>query len=437
MKQLNSNDILDIISLLQKQGGGALRPTLDHRDRDFMKSFGATVLPKFPENYDTDAKVWMPDQSQVNDEFPKDAPQPMGCTNFTQADLSTDLNYGVDNILRNPAILEAITHASALGGYQIRDSLLAAKKIGWINGFYNVTPAGPFDYFDSLRLAMFSGQPEKRSVSIGTPWFPEWAARAYDTPFMPRPEDTSNATVYSMLWHNWKLAGWETINGQPWMRGKVWAGEQVGKEGWLYFDRPTINTVMEIKWAIAFTATMMQPNRIMQIDLAILDRIASILKTWVQKGIPKTPPPVIDLLPEAQKIPEPVVVSPEPVPSAPKFLWDTKANVKHSIRVICDEMGMTYEQKDTMCATIQGESGFLLTAKNENKRNGITVSTDWGLCQINDYYHIGEGKSFPSVDYVVNNPEAVVRWMGQQWLAGRRNWWIAYKSGAYRKYLTK
>jgi hypothetical protein len=437
MQHLDSNDILSIIEQLKRHGGGAAIPKLDHRDRDFLKSFGAAVLPKFPDAYNTDAGIWMPDQSQVNAEFPDAAPQPMGCTNFTSADLSTDLNYVADQILRNPAILEAITHASAKGGAQIRDSLLAAKKIGWINGFYNVTPTGPFDYFDSLRLAMFSGQPEKRSVSIGTPWFPDWAGAVYNTEFMPMPKDTTNATALKLLWHNWKLAGWETINGQPWMRGKIWGGKQTGKEGWLYFDRPTINTVMHIKWAIAFTATMMQPDRILQIDLAIVDRIASIIKSWVKKGIPNTPPPVIDLLPEAEKIPEPVIVQPDPVPSAPKFQWNTPAQVRHSVRVLCDEMGMTYEQKDTMCATIQGESQFNTRAKNENKRNGVTVSTDWGLCQINDYYHIGEGRAFPSVAYVLNNPEAVVRWMGMHWLQGRRNWWIAYKSGAYRKYLTK
>lgn len=440
IKHLDANDLLKIVEQLQKRGGGAARPTLDHRDRDFMKTFGAAVLPKFPESYDVDAGVWMPDQSQVNAEFPKDGAQPFGCTNFTSADLSTDLNYAIDKILRNPAILEAITHASALGGFQIRDSLLAAKKIGWINGFYNVQPAGPFDYFDSIRLAMFSGLPEKRATSIGTPWFPDWSSAVYDTHLMPMPKDTSNANAYYMPWHNWKIAGWETINGAPWMRGKIWGGKEVGKDGWLYFDRPTINTVMHIKWAIAFTATMMQPQRILQIDMAILDKIQSILKNWVRKGIPSTPPPVIDLLPEAEIIKEPVT-APVPVENAPveqpKLLWNNKQNVRHSIRVICDELGMTFEQKDTMCATIQGESGFLLTAKNENKRNGITVSTDWGLCQINDYYHIGAGKSFPSVEYVLNNPEAVVRWMGKQWLAGNRNWWIAYKNGSYKKYLTK
>ena len=82
-----------------------------------------------------------------------------------------------------------------------------------------------------------------------------------------------------------------------------------------------------------------------------------------------------------------------------------------------------------------GESGFKNTAKNENKRDGKTVSIDWGICQINDYWHIGAGKSFPSVEYVLKNPAEVVKWMIKQYKAGNLKWWIAYKSGAYKKYL--
>lgn len=110
----------------------------------------------------------------------------------------------------------------------------------------------------------------------------------------------------------------------------------------------------------------------------------------------------------------------------PKYLWDTKTNIKHSIRVICDELGFTLEQKNTMCATIQAESGFILTAKHVNP-----TSTDWGLCQWNDKYHGSE----ITPDESVNNPEKAVRLMCTYWKRGQRDLWIAYKNGSYKKYL--
>lgn len=135
------------------------------------------------------------------------------------------------------------------------------------------------------------------------------------------------------------------------------------------------------------------------------------------------------------------------VPPAPepKYKWDTLIASKHSVRVICDEEGLTLEQKNTLCATVGAESGwqsYYLSGpkkgqpvKLENKKDGKVWSTDWGIAQINDHYHIGPGKSFPSVQYVLDNPDAVIRWMAKQWKAGNRNWWIAYKNGSYKKFL--
>lgn len=130
----------------------------------------------------------------------------------------------------------------------------------------------------------------------------------------------------------------------------------------------------------------------------------------------------------------------------PKLLWDTVANAKHSVRVICDEEGLSWKDKNDLCATVGAESGWMsyyLTGpkkgqpvKLENKdKTGKVWSTDWGIIQLNDYYHIGEGKSFPSPQYVLDNPEACIRWMCKQWKVGNANWWIAFKSGAYKSYL--
>lgn len=141
----------------------------------------------------------------------------------------------------------------------------------------------------------------------------------------------------------------------------------------------------------------------------------------------ETPPPTLPSPPEPQ---------PEVEPAAPpRFLWATPAEAKVSVRAICKEEGLSAEQTNTLVATVAAESGFKNTAVNYNKRDGKTVSTDWGICQINDYWHCGPGKSFPSVQYVKDNPEQVVRWMCRQWKAGNRHLWIAYKNGLYKQYL--
>ncbi len=120
----------------------------------------------------------------------------------------------------------------------------------------------------------------------------------------------------------------------------------------------------------------------------------------------------------------------EPTPP-PKYLWNTALQAKHSLRVICDEEGLSLEQKNTMCATVMVESGFHINAINYNKKNGKVVSTDYGICQWNDYYH---GKEISPND-ALNNPEKAVRLMCHYWKLGRRNQWVAYSSKAYLKYL--
>jgi len=58
--------------------------------------------------------------------------------------------------------------------------------------------------------------------------------------------------------------------------------------------------------------------------------------------------------------------------------------------------------------------------------------------QINDYYHIGTGKDFASVDYVMRNPEACIRYMCAYYKRfGNLNAWVSFTSGAYKKYLGK
>ncbi len=116
-------------------------------------------------------------------------------------------------------------------------------------------------------------------------------------------------------------------------------------------------------------------------------------------------------------------ISPPITLAPPRYLWDTKDNCRHSVRVICDEEGLTVQQKNNLSATV-----------HPNIVNGKTSSTDFGIAQINDYWHIGVGKDFPSSDYVLNNPEACIRWMCRQFKADNAKAWVCYGRGLFHNY---
>jgi hypothetical protein len=177
-----------------------------------------------------------------------------------------------------------------------------------------------------------------------------------------------------------------------------------------------------------------------------------------RKGaVPETQPSPVPAEPISMPMPEPTL-PPAPAP----LLWDTPENARHSIRVICDEElpiertvlvdGLYYLPKDVITACIRQESRFRnlradgTPTRLENlDKAGRVWSTDWGICQVNDYWHIkGHGKpewdvrkEWESVEEVVANPEKVVRWMIRMYKAGQLGQWVSYSSGAYVRYLPR
>lgn len=254
---------------------GLKKNIVSHRDRSFIPSFGATAPVSFPLELNTDAGLWYPDQNQPN-AVPFDLPAlPEGCTDFTQAGLATDLSRA----LKDPLALEGLTHANQNGGTDIRTSLLAARSLGWIAGFYNIQSSGIIDAFDAMRIAILSGQPENRSVSWGTPWFPEWelACNPATNPsaIMPMPQDLNPKRA---SWHNSKISGWTTINGTPYLVDYSWQGNTVGKNGFVYYSREVVNAVMTIKGTVAYTGTLQTPPFIGTIDVTIVQWITSYIR---------------------------------------------------------------------------------------------------------------------------------------------------------------
>lgn len=126
----------------------------------------------------------------------------------------------------------------------------------------------------------------------------------------------------------------------------------------------------------------------------------------------------------------------KPVLSPTEPLWDTPANARHSVRVICDNKGLSFKEKELICAVIMAESGFKNGVVNNNRNaKGVITSTDWGIVQCNDRFWIGENKKFPSVDYVLEHPGEMVSWMIDCYRAGHLDWWCAYQNKSYLAYL--
>ena len=167
-----------------------------------------------------------------------------------------------------------------------------------------------------------------------------------------------------------------------------------------------------------------------------------------QPYIPASPPPVI-----APSKPKPPPVAPlVPKTAHSTLLWKTPKQAWHSVRVLCDEMGLPlqkiepvngimYFPKDIVCACIYQESQFNNNAigRNKDPKTGKIWSTDWGLVQVNDTknWHIGKGLRFSSVEDVLTNPEKAVRWVIDVYrTTGKLQLWASYTSGAYKKHLS-
>lgn len=250
------------------------RPTrIDNRDYDFVKShaLGGVTQVNFPDSYNTDADIWMPNQDLSNPQFmPPAGPMPYGCTDFSQADIGNDLQGA---LVCNPEALEAITHANANGGGDMRTSLSAAKQLDWITGFFNVIPA-QLDYFDTIRLAMVSGIPEKRSVTIGTPWFSVFEQPDSNGVLSTPPNfDTTNVP-----WHNHKICGWKSVQGVVVLISKSWQGPNYADHGLCYWPRALVNSVMSVPGTAAFTATRGVMPPVSTISVTLLQWLISNLK---------------------------------------------------------------------------------------------------------------------------------------------------------------
>lgn len=124
------------------------------------------------------------------------------------------------------------------------------------------------------------------------------------------------------------------------------------------------------------------------------------------------------------------IIQPEP-----KYKWGTKAEACHSVRVICDEEGLSVDEKNLIASVINCESGFNPRAVNVNQDK--RQSTDYGICQYNDFWY----RELISPDEALHNPEKSVRLMIEVFKGKHPGYsiknWICYEKGLFRKFPSK
>lgn len=168
----------------------------------------------------------------------------------------------------------------------------------------------------------------------------------------------------------------------------------------------------------------------------VIGQVVKFINFLLEENVPKHA--VITPKESAPTVKTPVPTPTQTPPQTPKYLFDTPQNARHSVRVLCDEANLSLYNKNVITACIEQESAFKNTAVNHNRdKNGKVLSTDWGICQINDYYHTGVGRAFKNAEDIVNNPEKAVRFMISMLKAGKIKLWVSYSSGAYEKYMPR
>ncbi len=228
-----------------KSGVYKVRP--DNRDKSHSRTFGAINPANFPDSFDTYSGLTCPDQNAMG--------MPNGCTGFTQSELCSD----EDKCIYRPQFTYLKTQqiegtAGQDVGCDIRDSLKSTLVYGvQLQGetdeqafdhrrgsYYQVEPAP--DYFDGIRSVLL----RELSVSMASYWYDNFSnPDQFGIVTLPAAN-----TPYSM--HNYKVCGFVTIAGTPYLKVKPWLGPQFGINGFCYFPREVVNFLLNQTYTGAF-----------------------------------------------------------------------------------------------------------------------------------------------------------------------------------------
>lgn len=284
--------------------------------------------------------------------------------------------------------------------------------------------SGPNDQYDNARANLWKFRDVKQQIIFGLNW--GWDISQFEL------TGTPSGFGHAMWLSGWYEDGLQCVNS---------AGRVAGHDGRHKLSRETFN-----RWCDAYGAMIIVDQPLDKVRWMVENKIKSedswlmqvlkvvwtiITSPWLttkeKASTIRDTTTVLNTV--ADQIDPPIVVVPPPVP---ELLWDTPTNVRHSIRVMCDDAGLSVGSKNIICATIQAESEFNTKAVGKPNSNG---TRDWGICQINDRLWIGPGKVFASTDQVLNEPELSVKFMINQYKRGNIRWWMAFVNGSYKKFL--
>ena len=236
------------------------------KDYSFIPSFGATAFDTsgLPANFSVYGGQLIPDQDSPDTRFvPPIPPLPMGCT----GEATTFIGNIEDTNLYNPQSTYLQTPPGTLNtGRDVRDALQSTIDIGYQDAhgvvgykrlaYFNVYGTNTISDYDAAKIAIWLNQNEKRAVSVGSWFYPEWVEKTSQDGILCTPSfNTQNATL-----HNWIITGWKTINGVEYLEMIPWIGMQWGNNGIGYVSREIFNALMAQPYTAMFTLTKETSN---------------------------------------------------------------------------------------------------------------------------------------------------------------------------------
>lgn len=251
-----------------------------HKDH-IIKKFGS-LTPQFPAEFLTDTIGWLPNQNTGGPLPASASPQPEGCTNYTTTKAALILGVSAATV----DALERETHANALGGFGVVESIdIARKVLKWFGWRFIIHSKEAGDWCNAFQLAQMSGLPEHRPLPWGTPWFPSWEeAIMRGERIMPLPTAQELQQIHtdpnSLPWHDSLLDGWShnfvVAPGRFLYRDSSWQGAEIG---YVYFPREVINVVHNLYGPVAVPPTQTEPPMIATIPLP--DWFWNFIHSWM------------------------------------------------------------------------------------------------------------------------------------------------------------
>lgn len=259
----------------------------------------------------------------------------------------------------------------------------------------------------------------ERFLSEGREWLTRWLFKhewvwTFGTALAEKQRRLKDALTFSPV--NVSVLAWKERNGlyykTPGEGDNHWCTVYGYEDGvaWLVLDHYD-QTKKRLEWNYDF-----QMAKRYHVERILSAPERGRFLTWLQALKELAESIAKSLLERAPTDPLPQPLQPGPLPPG----IPAPESISSMVLRVCKEEGMTHDQTREIYATIDCESNFNPKATNRNTDG----TTDWGLCQYNDFWYIGPGKPIPSVDVAMNDPEFCVREMCRAWRKGRKYDWV-------------